>query len=369
MFARVYAIFVPVVLLLTAGPLLAAVPPVVSYQGKLLETSGVPKADGTYTMRFYVYDAETGGNVVWSEENPGVAVRGGLFAVLLGSTVNLPANIFDAENRYLAVKVSDEAETTPRQRVGSVPSALIAGTVANGSITADKLAPGSVTPDKLAPAVGVPPGTICAYAGATAPEGWLLCNGQAVSRVTYAALFAAVGNAYGAGDGTTTFALPNMKGTIAVGYDSSQAEFNELNKPGGAKTHALLASQIPSHTHVINSNGSHGHTGSTTTSGWHGHSGSTAVNGWHDHLFANGYNTGASLRAVPVQWKADGEGRTYGSGDHSHGLNIDGNGNHTHGLSIDANGAHAHTMDGGSVGGGAHPNLQPYIVTNYIIKL
>ena len=53
--------------------------------------------------------------------------------------------------------------------------------------------------------LGVPPGCIMPYAGATAPEGWLLCHGQAVSRTTYADLFAAIGTAHGAGDGSTTF--------------------------------------------------------------------------------------------------------------------------------------------------------------------
>lgn len=63
--------------------------------------------------------------------------------------------------------------------------------------------------DKLA---SVPPGTMIHFAGKTLPEGWLICNGAAVSRTTYAALFAAIGTTYGSGDGSTTFNLPNADG-------------------------------------------------------------------------------------------------------------------------------------------------------------
>lgn len=60
--------------------------------------------------------------------------------------------------------------------------------------------------------LGVPAGCIMAYAGATAPDGWLLCHGQAVSRKDYGDLFAAIGIAYGQGDGATSFNLPDLRG-------------------------------------------------------------------------------------------------------------------------------------------------------------
>jgi hypothetical protein len=62
-----------------------------------------------------------------------------------------------------------------------------------------------------------PPGTVIMYAGKTVPAGWLLCDGRPVSRATYAALFAAVGTSYGPGDGSSTFALPNLLGRFAMG--------------------------------------------------------------------------------------------------------------------------------------------------------
>jgi phage-related tail fiber protein len=63
----------------------------------------------------------------------------------------------------------------------------------------------------------IPPGTPLPFAGATAPTGFLLCDGAAVSRTTYAALFTAISTVYGAGDGSTTFNLPDYRGAILMG--------------------------------------------------------------------------------------------------------------------------------------------------------
>jgi microcystin-dependent protein len=69
----------------------------------------------------------------------------------------------------------------------------------------------------------VPSGVVMAFAGATAPNGWLLCGGALVSRTTYADLFAAIGTAHGSGDGTTTFALPNYAGQFLRGRANGSA--------------------------------------------------------------------------------------------------------------------------------------------------
>ena len=67
---------------------------------------------------------------------------------------------------------------------------------------------------------GLPAGIYLPYGGTTAPAGWLLCDGSAVSRTTYADLFAAIGEAYGAGDTTTTFTVPDMRGRLPLGKDN-----------------------------------------------------------------------------------------------------------------------------------------------------
>jgi len=82
-----------------------------------------------------------------------------------------------------------------------------------------------------------PAGSISMYAGSTAPTGYLLCDGSAVSRTTYADLFTAIGTTYGTGDGSTTFNLPNLKGKVAVGLNSADTSFDTLGETGGDKTH------------------------------------------------------------------------------------------------------------------------------------
>lgn len=64
---------------------------------------------------------------------------------------------------------------------------------------------------------GIPSGTMIAFAGKSVPDGWLLCNGALVSRTTYAKLFAAIGTAWGAGNGSTTFKLPDADGRVMQG--------------------------------------------------------------------------------------------------------------------------------------------------------
>jgi microcystin-dependent protein len=118
-------------------------------------------------------------------------------------------------------------------------------------------------------ASAVPSGVISAYGGSSAPTGYLLCDGTAVSRTTYSALYAIVGTTYGSGDGSTTFNVPNLKGSVAVGRDSSQSEFDTLGETGGAKTHTLTTAQIPSFSHEMqySSDGGNGSTYFKTSGG------------------------------------------------------------------------------------------------------
>src|SRR5262249_42665222 len=116
----------------------------------------------------------------------------------------------------------------------------------------------------------VPPGTIMAYAGTSAPAGWLECNGQQASRTVFANLFNAIGTNYGAGDGSTTFNLPDLTGRTIFGKEASQNRITaagsgitstSIGNAGGAETHTLTTSEIPTHTHAntLNDPG-HAHT-------------------------------------------------------------------------------------------------------------
>ena len=97
----------------------------------------------------------------------------------------------------------------------------------------------------------VAPGTSIASYANVDPVGYLFENGAAVSRTTYADLFTAIGTTYGAGDGTTTFNIPDSRGRIGVNISSSDSEFNTLNEKYGTKTHTLTGAQIPAHQHAI----------------------------------------------------------------------------------------------------------------------
>ena len=88
----------------------------------------------------------------------------------------------------------------------------------------------------------------------------------AVSRTTYAALFAITSTTYGSGDGSTTFNLPDLKGRVAVGK-SADTEFDVLGETGGAKTHTLSESELPAHTHSMFAAGGTSVGGSGTSTG------------------------------------------------------------------------------------------------------
>lgn len=105
-------------------------------------------------------------------------------------------------------------------------------------------------------------GTMSPYAGATAPSGYLLCNGASMLRTTYAALFAVVGVLYGSVDGTH-FTLPNAKGRSIIGLDAAQTEFNAMGKAGGEKTHILTTNEMPAHKHWAGTAAANAVTGTT----------------------------------------------------------------------------------------------------------
>jgi microcystin-dependent protein len=101
-----------------------------------------------------------------------------------------------------------------------------------------------------------PTGVVSPFAGLTAPDGWLLCAGQEVSRDTYSRLFAVIGSQYGDGDGSTTFLLPDMRGRTAAapddmgGTDAGRLTWNDdLGTVGGSQTHTLTTAQMPKHRH------------------------------------------------------------------------------------------------------------------------
>lgn len=147
---------------------------------------------------------------------------------------------------------------------------------------------------------GVPSGALMSFAGSTTPAGWLLCDGSAVSRTTYASLFTAVGTTYGVGDGSSTFNLPDLRGRVPVGKDNmggsaanrvttagSGVDGATLGANGGAQTHTLTTAQLPAHTHALLTDTLTGGTNATLgklSGGTPGATGSTGSGDAHNNM-------------------------------------------------------------------------------------
>ena len=189
------------------------------------------------------------------------------------------------------------------------------------------------------PTTTIPVGTISPYAGTSAPANWLLCDGSAVSRVTYAALFDVTGTAYGAGDGSTTFNVPDLRGRIVVGSGTGaqQGVAGSGVITGGAALAARIVGQFfgdertELHTHTQNS---HNHTQNN-----------------HSHQFVPKYG---GSRYTTVNMDIGGYGNDYG---------LD---NSFIGGTTATNNAETATNQNTFAGTGA--NTQPSVVTTYIIK-
>lgn len=176
----------------------------------------------------------------------------------------------------------------------------------------------------------VPAGTIHQYAGSTAPDGYLLCQGQAISRSTYAKLFSILGTTYGTGDGSTTFNLPDLRGDVQVGKADS-GTFSSLNAQGGAEVVTLNSTQMPVHTHIQNQ---HTHTQNP-----------------HSHRTRRGYGyaSGSNWGATDNENTGVAYGNTF-----------------TNYATATNNPETAVNQNTG--GGQPHNNLQPYLALNFIIK-
>ncbi len=162
---------------------------------------------------------------------------------------------------------ASNASTTVKGIVQAATIAQINAGTATGSTGAVL----TVTPDALSGSnygsVNIPPpGLISPYGGATAPTGWLLCDGSAVSRATYSALFAVVSTVYGVGDNATTFNVPDLRGRIPIGVGTGTGGgASGVGAPTGGsaltgigratwkgeETHVLTTGELAAHSHRV----------------------------------------------------------------------------------------------------------------------
>jgi len=194
-----------------------------------------------------------------------------------------------------------------------------------------KMNAGATAPEWVTETDLCPVGSITMYGAAAAPTNWLLCDGSAVSRSTYSDLFSAIGTSYGAGDGASTFNVPNLQGKFPIGYDGGSSY--ALAATGGATTDTptisgtvggttLTAAQIPAHQH------------------------GTPITGWPSGSWTGG--TGASASAITAGGFSLATGAT--------ALTLENSGGGS---------SHTHSFSGTS---SAVDILPPYLVVNYIIK-
>jgi microcystin-dependent protein len=178
-------------------------------------------------------------------------------------------------------------------------------------------------------------GAIFAYGGGTAPAGSFVCNGQAVSRTTYAALFAIIGTAHGAGDGSTTFNVPDLRGEFLRGLDLGRGV------DAGRVLGSTQAGQNLSHVHGV-TDPTHAH---SVYDPGHGHGGATDAQGSHNHDYTYASQQYTAQIAVGVGFAtAAGTTQTSVAGNHAHNLSVYGAGTGIGiygagtGISIQANG-------------------------------
>lgn len=146
------------------------------------------------------------------------------------------------KERMLAI----EAESVTAARIDVVTNHLIFTTHGGSDIDVGSVQ-GPVGPvGPIAPA-----GALLDFAGAAAPAGWLLCDGSAVDRVAYGALFAAIGTAWGIGDGVSTFNIPDFRGRTSIGSGNGGVGMTNrvLGTKGGEESHVLTLAEVANHNH------------------------------------------------------------------------------------------------------------------------
>lgn len=197
----------------------------------------------------YLNGAPAAGVTVYDAGNPFGGTVTFAVAPAIGDIIRI--------RRLQTVHVS-ENDTTARS--------LVEKLVAGSGIVLTELDDGDDETLEIAVTDGlIPSGLVSPFAGTATPTGWLFCDGAAVSRETYTDLFAVIGTTYGAGDGSTTFNLPDLRGRVAAGRDNmggtaanrltsgsaAALDGTVLGASGGDQQHQLTVTEMASHVHGV----------------------------------------------------------------------------------------------------------------------
>jgi len=233
----------------------------------------------------------------------------GVYTAPPGSTATTITTITSASyNALIADLVTDANTPRPISAGGTGASSADSALTALGATTTGKALLTAASPTAAQAVIGsqIPPGAVMHFYQSAAPSGWLKANGQAVSRVTYAALFAEIGTTGGVGDGSTTFNVPDLRGEFIRAWDDSRGvDTGRAN--GSAQT---------------GQNASHTHTGTADSGGAHTH----IITGTHTHTSLNSFNPGSGVSTV------------YSGPPIANSLATSSDGAHTHTLTIAASG-------------------------------
>ncbi len=282
-----------------------------------LTLSGNPTANLHSATKQYV-DTQVGNSAHWTKTGTDVAYGGGNVGV---GTAAAPAAKLEING---GIKMGNDADACNSSKQGTM---RFVGGNFQGCDGTNWVTMGAVTP----------PGQVATYAMANCPSGWVKANGAIVSRTTYANLFAAIGTTWGAGDGSTSFKLPDLRGQFIRALDDGK----------GIDAGRALASE------QADDNKSHTHSGTTASAGNHDHTAGSLPGGQHSHSINAWYSSdGNSLIINDSNWDSimgtdnaqAGHGvysafrGTESSGEHAHAIIVNAAGAHTHPVTINASG-------------------------------
>lgn len=238
-----------------------------------------------------------------------------------------------------------------------------------GAITTESIEEEAITYALLSEDQRWEPGDIKMTARSVAATGWLMCNGAAVSRATYADLFAAIGTTHGAGDGTTTFNLPDFRRTFPLGKADSGTG-STLGGSGGSNNAAVV-----SHNHTQDS---HDHTqdAHNHTQDAHGHSADDNHIGTHAHAIDGDYGNRIAVTVIdgahriPVDTGQAGQDVSFSDidddGAHNHDITV--NGNTATNQATTANNQATTATNQGTGVSATDANMPQFRVLNFMVK-